>query len=244
MAQAGGTSPVTLAGTLSITNAEVLSGMLIAYLANSNVPLIYGTSSIVLDMRNLPRQSILGLVEDGLIAVGAAQLAKYYGFPSLVNGFSGGWSERNDAGVGFLWSMMAMLPPLAEADILYDGGLIENSKTLSYEDMVISNEMVGMVLRGMEGIKVDEETLADDVIHKVGAGGNFLTERHTLEHLRKEIFTSEILDKSKGRYIQEAAKKKAKHLLNTHQPEPLDKSVQEGLRKIIKKAWKRKHKRS
>ena len=234
MAQAGGTSPVTVAGSLSLTNAEVLSGMLIAYLANPNVPLIYGTSSVVLNMRSVSGPSIFGLVEDGLIAMGAGQLAKYYGFPSLVNASLDGWPKLRNTAV------TAMLPPLAKADILYDGGLIEDAKTLSYEAMVIANEVAGMVLRALKGIEVNEETLAEHVIHKVGPGGNFLSERHTLEHLRKEIFISEILDKPRMNETREAAKKKAKELLSTHQPEPLDKSVQEELRRIVKEAWNRK----
>ena len=237
MAQAGGTSPVTLAGVLSLTNAEVLSGMLIAYLANPNVPLIYGTSSIVLNMRSLSGPSIFGLVEGDLIAMGAVQLAKYYGFPSLVNASFYDWSELECKAV------TAMLPSLAGADILYDGGLIEDAKTLSYEAMVIANEMAGMVLRALKGIEVNEETLARHVIHKVGPGGNFLSERHTLEHLRKEIFISEILDKPRVKDIREAAKRKAKELLSKHQPEPLDESVQEELRRIVKEAWKTKQRR-
>ncbi len=237
MAQAGGTSPVTVAGVLSLTNAEVLSGMLIAYLANPNVPLIYGTSSVVLNMRSLSGPSLFGLVEGDLIAMGAGQLAKYYGFPSLVNASGDSWSEPKCKAV------TAMLPSLAGADILYDGGLIEDAKTLSYEAMVIANEMAGMVLRALKGIEVNEETLARHIIHKVGPGGNFLSERHTLEHLRKEIFISEILDKPRVKDIREAAKRKAKELLSTHHPEPLDKSVQEELRMIVKEAWKRKQRR-
>jgi trimethylamine--corrinoid protein Co-methyltransferase len=236
MAQAGGTSPVTVAGALSLTNAEVLSGMLIAYLANPNVPLIYGTSSVVLNMRSLSGPSIFGLVEGGLIAMGAGQLAKYYGFPSLVNASFDGGPEPKCA-------VTAMLPSLTGADILYDGGLIEDAKTLSYEAMVIANEIASMVLRALKGIEVNEETLARHVIHKVGPGGNFLSERHTLEHLRKEIFISEILDKPRVKDIREAAKRKAKELLSTHQPEPLDKSVQEELRRIVKEAWNRKQRR-
>ena len=81
--------------------------------------------------------------------------------------------------------------------------------------------------------------MAEGVIHKVGSGGNFLSERHTLEHLRKEIFISEILDKPRVKDVREAAKKRAKQLLSTHQPEPLDRSVQEELRKIVKEAWER-----
>jgi len=243
MVQAGGTSPVTIAGALSVTNAEVLSGMLIAYLANPSVPLIYGTSSIVLNMKSLSGPSIFGLVEDGLIAMGAAQLAKYYGFPSLVNASFGGWSELDGEWLSFLGAMTAMLPPLAKADILYGGGLIEDAKTLSYEAMVISDEVAGMVLRALRGIEVNEETLAEAVIHKVGPGGNFLSERHTLENLRKEIFISEILDKPRVKDVREAAKKRVKELLSVHQPESLDKSVQEELRRIVKEAWERKRRR-
>ena len=243
MVQAGGTSPVTIAGALSITNAEVLSGLLIAYLANPNVPLIYGTSSIVLNMKSLSGPSIFGLVEDGLIAMGAAQLAKYYGFPSLVNASFGGWSELDGEWLSFLGAVTAVLPPLAKADILYDGGLIEDAKTLSYEAMVISNEVTGMVLRALRGIEVSEETLAEAVVHKVGPGGSFLSERHTLEHLQKDIFISEILDKPRVKDVKETAKKRVKQLLRTHQPEPLDKSVREELRRIVKEAWERKRRR-
>jgi len=243
MVQAGGTSPVTIAGALSITNAEVLSGMLIAYLANPDVPLIYGTSSIILNMKSLSGPSIFGLVEDGLIAMGAAQLAKYYGFPSVVNASFNGWSELDGNWLNFLGAITAMLVPLAKADILYDGGLIEDARTLSYEAMVISNEVTGMVLRALRGIEVNEETLAEAVIHKVGPGGNFLSERHTLEHLRKEIFISEILDKPRVKDVREAARNRVKELLSTHQPEPLDRSAREELRRIVKEAWERKQRR-
>ena len=133
-----------------------------------------------------------------------------------------------------------MLLPLAKVDILYDGGLIEDARTLSYEAMVISDEVAGMFLRALRGIEVSEETLAEGVIHKVGPGGNFLSERHTLENLRREIFISEILDKPRVKDVKEAAKKRAKQLLSTHQPEPLDKSVREELRRIIKEARERK----
>lgn len=243
MAQAGGTSPVTIAGTLSLTNAEVLSGMLIAYLANTNVPLIYGTSSIVLNMKSLSGPSVFGLVEDGLIAAGAAQLAKHYGFPSLVNASFDGWSELDGEWLSFLGSMMAMLSPLAKTDILYDGGLIEDARTLSYEAMVIADEVAGMVLRALRGIEVSGETLAEGVIHRVGPGGNFLSEKHTLEYLRKEIFISEIFDRPGVKDVREVAKKRAKQLLSTHQLEPLDMSVREELRKIVKEAWERKRRR-
>lgn len=238
MAQAGGTSPVTVAGTLLINNAEVLSGMLIAMLSNPNVPLIYGTSSIVLNMSITP-QPVLGLIESGLISSATAQLAKYYGFPCVIGAGFGEATCSSDERTWRLGIVHAMLLALAKVDVLYGPGLIDEARTLSYEEMVIGNEVAGMILRGVEGVEVTEETLAKDIIHKVGPGGNFLSEKHTLEHLRKDFFIPEIFDRKKTKDFIEEAREKAKEILATHQPEPLDKSVREQLRQIIKEAWKR-----
>jgi trimethylamine--corrinoid protein Co-methyltransferase len=238
MAQAGGTSPVTVAGTVLISNAEVLSGMLIAMLANPNVPLIYGTTSIVLNMSISP-QPVFGLIESGLISTANAQLAKYYDFPCVIGADFGEATGHSGERTLRLGIIHAMLLALAKADVLYGPGLIEEAKTLSYEEMVIGNEVAGMILRGVRGIEVTEETLAKDLIHKVGPSGNFLSEKHTLEHLKKDFFIPELLNRKKTKNFMEGVRKKAKKILATHQPEPLDKNVKEQLRQIIKEAWKR-----
>jgi len=238
MALAGGTAPITLAGIISINNAEVLSGMLIGYLANPQVPLIYGTTSIVLNQKGYP--SVFGLVEDGLISAASAQLAKYYGFPCVVGANVGYMSESNSRETSFLGALHAVFPALVGADVLYGVGLIDEAKTLSYEEMVIGNEVAGMIIRGVKGIEVNEETLAEEIINKVGPGGNFLAEKHTLKNLRKELFIPVIFDRPKLQDILWVAREKAKQILATHRPEPLDKDIREQLRKIIKEAWRRK----
>ncbi len=239
MAQAGGTAPVTLAGVLSINNAEVLSGMLIAYLANSDVPLVYGTSSIVLNQKASRGVSFFGLVENGLISAASAQLAKYYGFPCVVGADFGYWMEADGRELGFLGALGAVFPALAGADVLYGVGLIDEAKTLSYEDMILGDEVAGMILRGLKGVEVSAETLAEEVINKAGPGGNFLFDKHTLKNLRREFFIPEIFDRPKLSDLVRAAKEKAKQILATHKPEPLDKEVKGQLRKIIEEAWKR-----
>jgi len=237
-AQAGGTSPITVAGTVLINNAEVLSGMLIAMLSNPNVPLIYGTSSNVLNMSITP-QPVLGFIESGLISSATAQLAKYYGFPCVIGTGFGEATASSDERTWRLGIVHAMLLALAKVDVLYGPGLIDEARTLSYEEMVIGNEVAGMILRGVEGVEVTEKTLAKDIIHKVGPGGNFLSQKHTLEHLKKDFFIPEMFDRKKTKDLVEGARAKAKEILATHQPEPLDKSVKEQLRQIIKEAWKR-----
>jgi len=242
MAQAGGTAPITLAGTLSINSAEVLSGMLIAYLANPDVPLIYGTTSVVLNQKPSFGPSIFGLIEEGLISAASAQLAKYYGFPCVVGACFGARTTTDSLEVGFLAALSLVFPALVGADVLYGVGLIDEAKTLSYEEMVIGNEVAGMVLRGVRGVEVNAETLAEEVINKVGPGGNFLFEKHTLKNLTNEVFIPEILDRPKLQDALRSAREKAKQILKTHKPEPLDKEIKEELRKIIKEAWRREKK--
>jgi trimethylamine--corrinoid protein Co-methyltransferase len=239
MAQAGGTAPMTLAGLLSINNAEILSGMLIAYLTNSNVPLVYGTTSIVLNQKSTSGPSIFGLVEEGLISAASAQLAKYYGFPCVVGACFGARATADSREVGLLAPLSLVFPALAGADILYGVGMIDEALTLSYEEMVIGNEVAGMILRAVKGIEVNEETLAKDVINKVGQGGNFLVEKHTFKNLTKEVFIPKIFDRPKLQDILRSGRERAKQILATHVPEPLDKDVKQQLREIIKEAWRR-----
>jgi trimethylamine--corrinoid protein Co-methyltransferase len=94
-------------------------------------------------------------------------------------------------------------------------------------------------------VKVDEETLAVDVIKNVGPGGHFMSQKHTLDHL-KELYLPSIFDKTseeswiKGgkKDIREVAQVKCKETLREHHPEPLPRDVQEKLKQIVKEAEK------
>jgi trimethylamine--corrinoid protein Co-methyltransferase len=239
MAQAGGTAPITLAGTLVINNAEVLSGMLIAFLANPKVPLVYGTCSIVLNQKASRTPSVSGLVEDGLLSAASSRLARYYGFPCVVGASFGYWSEADSRELGLLGALSALLPALAGADVLYGVGLVDEAKTLSYEEMVVGDEVAGMLLRVVQGVEVSAEALAEEVIDKAGPGGNYLFEKHTLRNLRKELFVPDLIDRPKLEDVRRNAKEKARRIISTHKSEPLSKGVKEELRKIIKEASRR-----
>jgi len=243
MAQAGGTAPMTLAGLMCVVNAEILSGMLIAYLVNPKVPLVYGTTSVVLNQRFSSGPSIFGLMEEALISSATAQLAKYYGFGCVTGAGFGAHTTTDSREVGFLAALSMVFPALMGADILYGVGLIDEAKTLAYEELVIGNEVAGMVFRGNRGFEVNEETLAKDVISKIGQGGNFLYEKHTLTHLAKEVFIPKIFDSPRLKDVLQTARAKAKEIMSTHRPEPLDKDVKEQLRSIIKEAQDRERKK-
>jgi trimethylamine--corrinoid protein Co-methyltransferase len=109
--------------------------------------------------------------------------------------------------------------------------------TASYDKLVIDNEIIGMVMRAVDGIQVDAETLAFDLIKKIGPGGHFVAERHTRRHMRSEQYVPGLSnrdDRDKWRAegaldARNRAAKKVKAIL----AEPLRCSLSERTRKLI-----------
>jgi len=247
-AQAGATAPVTLAGLLAQQNAEVLSGIAIAELVNPGAPVLYGTVSTIMDMKT--GNLAYGAIEAGLINVATAQLARYYGLPSRGTG-GGTESKIPDVQAGFEKAMTLMMAALAGINFIFNAaGTLESTLTASYEQAVIDNEMCGMVSRALRGIEISDETLAVDIISDVGPGGQYLNQRHTLEYLRKEHYLPIIVNREKrerwerggSKDLREVAREEAKRILKEHQPEPLDRHIEEELKKIVKEVEKRESK--
>ena len=248
-AQAGATAPVTLAGLLAQQNAEVLSGIAIAELVNPGAPVLYGTVSTIMDMKT--GNLAYGAIEAGLINVATAQLARYYGLPSRGTG-GGTESKIPDVQAGFEKAMTLMMAALAGINFIYNAaGTLESTLTASYEQTVIDNEICGMVSRALRGVEISDETLALDVIEAVGPEGQYLDQRHTLEHLKKEHYLPTIISRERrerweragSRDLREIAREEANRILKEHQPEPLDRDVEENLKKIVKEVEKRESER-
>jgi len=243
--QSGTTAPVTLAGTLVQQNAEILSGIVLAELVNPGVPVLYGTVSTIADMRS--GSIALGAVELGMINVATAQLAHYYGIPS--RGTAGTTDSKiPDIQAGIEKAITLLMATFAGINFIYSfAGTLDSTITMSYEQLVIDNELAGMVTRGLKGIRVDNEALAVDVIKNVKPGGHYLTQKHTLENFRNEHYIPKILSREKrevweklgAKDLREVARESVKKILKKYEPEPLDSDVEKELRKIIKEVKKR-----
>jgi len=238
---AGATSPVTLAGSLVQQNVETLAGLVMIQLVNAGTPFMYCPRVFPIDM--LSGMTSSG-VEVGLLSAGCVQLAKYYGLPSDVYGLDTS-SKTLDEQVAFEKGLNGILPALAGANMLSGAGCIEGAITVSYEQLVIDDEIFGMIFRAVKGIKVDEERLAIDVIAKVAREeSNFLQQMHTLKHFRQEYYPPKLSDRtSRSRWqemgsknIVKVAREKARKILAEHQPPPLDKDVVKKIKKILKRA--------
>ncbi len=221
---AGATGPVTLAGTITINNVESLGGLILSQLINKGNPTLYGSTSSIMDMKM--GTYVAGSIESALINAGCAQMAQYYKIPIYA---TGGMSDSKvvDCQAGYESAATAMVVALSGANYIHDAfGLLEFCTTLSYDKMVTDNEGVGIALRAVQGVEVNKETIAADVIAKVGPGGQFLANRHTAKHVRKEFFFPKISDRQPRKAWEEAgstdatqrAHQEARRILTEHKP--------------------------
>lgn len=186
----GFTSPVTLAGTLAVNNAEVLAGVVLTQLLSPGAPVIYGNVSAPADMRTMG--IALGSPETSLLAQAASQLALYYRLPSRTGGtFTN--AVDCDFQAGYESTLLMLASHLSKTDVLLlSAGSLDSVMTASYEKFILDEEIYGMVQRYMAGIEVSEETLALELIQELGPGGNYVTSDHTFEHYRNELFIPKV----------------------------------------------------
>ncbi|MGC9529548.1 MAG: trimethylamine methyltransferase family protein [Candidatus Bipolaricaulaceae bacterium] len=233
---AGVTAPMTVAGATVVQLAETLAGLVVAQLTRPGTPTLLGTVSTVMD----PRRAgyLAGAVEMGLMQAGMAQLAQHYELPLYA---TAGMSDAKvpDAQAGYEKALTALLVALAGANFIHDAaGPLEFCTTVAYEQYVIDDEILGMVMRALRGVEVSDETLALGAIAEVGPGGHFLTHRHTLNHLRSELFTPRVSDRelrerweAQGAQNTRArARQLARRLLSDHRPPGLPPAAEARVR--------------
>jgi len=233
---AGSTSPVTLAGTLTQLNAEQLSGIVLSQLVRPGTPVLAGYIPGVADMRS--GGYLGGAVEFGMMQAAAAQLAHFYGVP--IYG-SGGMSDSKlpDAQAGYEKMATFLLAAMGGCNYIHHAlGMITNMSAASLEQAVIDDEIVGMAMRVLRSIEVTEDSLAVEAIHRVGPGGHYLMESHTLQFMRSEFSYPPLADRRNRALWEEAGKKdtraraiaRVERLLRKHQPPGLPPEVDAAIR--------------
>jgi len=240
----GATSPATLAGTLALNMAELISSLVISRAVNEKAPIMISSWARAIDM--LESSPVLGGPEFALLHAGVAQMAHYYGIPSGGGGVLAD-SKTLDIQTGYEKALTAAVPALAGLNLVCGVGLIASENTISLEQLVIDDEIVSYVKRIMRGIEVNEETLALDVMKRVGTTGSYIKERHTLNHFRKEMWMPKLTDrvfpevwvKAGANDLWVKAREKAEKILAEHEVEPVPKEIKERLESIVKRAEER-----
>ncbi|MFC2046076.1 trimethylamine methyltransferase family protein, partial [Chloroflexota bacterium] len=178
----GATGPVTVAGSLVCTNAEVLTGLVLAQLVRRGTRVIYGNSGAMMDLKTA--NHAYGAPEMGKLDAATARLAHYYRLPSLVSAFPGS-SKTVDPQMGYESAMNGLAAALAGASIINGLGTLEFGLTFDYAKFMLDVECARMIQAMVAGIPLTADQMALDVIAEVGPGGEFLTHRHTLRHMRQ-----------------------------------------------------------
>lgn len=236
MTSCGSTAPATLAGNLVVGNAEVISALALIELAHPGAPVFYAAAQTAMDLRTGGYTG--GGPEDFLFGGATNVLADFYNVPLSMGSFATGAKEPNwQAGVDN--SLSTLMACISMSDMLLGVGLLHGSRIWSYEQMLMDCEIFDIVYHMMKGIVVNDETLALDVIRAVGPGGNFLAQRHTKKHMR-ELWVPQFMDRrpysewqEKGDGPRDWAREKARKILATHEPEPLDPKLSAELKRII-----------
>lgn len=231
---AGTTAPVTLAGLLIQENANILAHITLAQIFRPGAPVLYGTVSTIANLRL--GTVALGAVETGLISAASAQLARYYGLPiRSVGGVTEAKTEDLQAGAE---RMSTLLPAvLSGVHYITCAGTLDSSMLESDALLVMDDELAGMALRVKRGIEVNPNSMAMDVIRKVGFSSNYITEKHTLQNFRKEHYLPKYLarqpyeswTKDGSKSAIDNARQRAIEILANHQPRQLDPAIEEEL---------------
>ncbi|HLF26278.1 MAG TPA: trimethylamine methyltransferase family protein [Anaerolineae bacterium] len=236
MASCGSSAPITLAGNLVVGNAEVISALALMQLAHPGCPVYYAAAQTAMDLRTGGYTG--GGPEDYLFGAATNRLADFYNVPLSMGAFATGAKEPDwQAAVDN--SLSSFMAALAGSDMLLGCGLLHGSRILSYEMMVMDCEIFDLVRKMLEGIVVNDETLALDVIRAVGPAGQFLTQKHTRQHMR-ELWQPRLFDRrpynaweAKRDGAREWARQRAQDILKNHRPDPLDPQLAAELARII-----------
>jgi trimethylamine--corrinoid protein Co-methyltransferase len=234
---AGFTAPVTLAGELVMTHAEILAMATIAQLIQPGTPVVYGLSSSVPDMRS--GANLAGAVEIGLLGAAVAQLARRSGLPCVMS--SGTDAHWPGAQAMMERLMTLLLPALAGIDLI-NLSTLDTKMTFSLEQLVIDETILSVIERYLRGITVDDESLALDLIQEIGPGGAFLATDHTRRHFQDELLIPDLIGRQ-PRSSWEAtgapdmrtrAQEEARRILAEHHLPPLPDGAAAQLDEIVK----------
>ena len=236
----GATTPVTLAGGIVQATAEALSGIVLHQLKAKGAPIISGFGVVPLDMKT------------GIFSYGApdlrltnsafADIFHYYEIPMWST--VGTDAFRLDAQAAMEHAFGTLMAALDGANLIHDIGYMGQGLLGNPAAIVMSDEIISYVKRVIRGFDITREKIGLDVIRKVGPGGDFMTQRHTADHFRQELWRPKFLNRDTpkawmekgGKSYEEIVVQKALDILATYRAEPLPKDVQQTIDEIASEA--------
>ncbi len=240
----GGTTPMTIAGTLVEECASVLTGICLAQFVNPGNPCVFSIASGLMNMSNGDYSG--GAPETGLLHAATAQMARFYKLP--FQGGTGIDSTLPDAQAGYERALQVLTNSLAGTNFVHLSiGMMEQMLLASYEQAVIDDEILGAAFRIVRGVEVTRETIGLDAIKEVGIGGNYLAHDHTVQFMRAHTWFPKITNReqwtpwmaSGGKDMRQRANDRARQILAEHHPKPLTDDQEREIDRIAAEAQRK-----
>ena len=149
----------------------------------------------------------------------------------------------SDAQTAYEKTLTGLAPALAGASLIYGAGMLESGMTCDLGQMIMDNENIALIRQLVRGVPVSDETLAVDLIHEVGPGGDFISTEHTLRHMR-ETSLPRLWDRdvraaweaAGATDLPQRAHAEARRVVAEHEPVPLPDDVLAEIRAIVQAA--------
>jgi len=232
----GTTAPATLAGAFAVADAEIISGTVLLQLASPGAPVFHSIMQAWADPRS---GEYVPYPLNARCRYAPVEMAHRWGMPSFAGAFGtesaapGTWQAAADV------AMDPLLAGLSGAEWVTGIGLNRNFTMLYPEAIILDDDLYHRARYALMNMDVSPETLALDVIGKVGPGGHFLAQKHTRKHMRtamKPAVTHQIGPDGKYRDPLNVAREKTAWILNNYQPEPLEEAKRPELTCILNAA--------
>ncbi|NLD19688.1 MAG: hypothetical protein GX663_05495 [Clostridiales bacterium] len=242
MPACGSTGPASLYSNVALANAECLSALVIFQLTTPGTPLIYGAALGRINMRS--GVFMEGAVETVLMMTAMTQLGKHYGFPVIAAGCI---SDANEPGMQAVMEKTLTTLPLVlnNIDVVQGLGLLESSMTLSFEQMLIDEEIFKQCMRMSQGVDVCDEKDYFEDIKAVGQGGHYLKQKTTRkafrtdEFYRSQLISGDTYDTWVGagsKNMFDIAHEKVMKILEGELISPVDSNREKLVKEIIEEA--------
>jgi len=238
MATAGVTSPVTLAGSAAVVNAEVISALALIQLAVPGAKVFYAGGPATIDLRT--GAYVAGSPEALWLRMMIAEMARYYGLPSIAGA---GATSAKVPGAQAAWenAISYLLPSLSGASFLFGLGLLDGSNLLTYEQIILDAEIGATVRRVLSGVDLSDEAFALDVIEELGPTGVFLSHGHTRDHMRDALSLTRLTDRDaygdwyrKGQLSRvDVAREQVREILANHRPAPIAADARGAMQEVL-----------
>jgi trimethylamine--corrinoid protein Co-methyltransferase len=236
----GATAPTTIAGAIVQSLAESFSALTAHQLKAKGAPIVLCGAHGCMDMKT--SINVYAAPERLMTQSVLASVYQYFGIPTW--GFSGSTDALNlDEQAGMEFGMMGMWAALCGINLAHDVGYLASGMAGDLRAIVFNDEVNSYVRHMLSrGLPVSSETLAIDVLERVGPGGNFLTDQHTFDHFRKDLWRpnflnrksiSTLTDKGEEKALKEKLGEKVNEILKTHQPNSLDPTTVTELQRAL-----------